>query len=100
VVENDVPLDSALEPELDDSPEVFFDDGVTAPEDDSQEIVETGPEELGEPEPEEISEPVIEKAPERDDKEQVSSSEQQTAKKPRASMPSWDQIVFGTKSED
>ena len=116
VVENDVPLDSALEPELDDSPEVFFDDGVTAPEDDSQEIVETGPdelvehepeelgepepEELGEPEPEEISEPAIEKAPERDDKEQVSSSDQQTAKKPRAAMPSWDQIVFGTKSED
>lgn len=108
VVENDVPLNSAVEPELDDSPEVFFDDGVTATEDDSQEIVETAPEELAEPEPEELpepeadelAEPVIGKAQEPDAKDQESSSDQQPAKKPRASMPSWDQIVFGTKSED
>lgn len=116
VVENDVPLDSALEPELDDSPEVFFDDGVTAPEDDSQEIAETAPEEHVEPEPEEqvqpetesLAEPkqeepvesVAERAQEPDAKLQDSSSEQQPAKKPRAAMPSWDQIVFGTKSED
>ncbi|MEY4293904.1 MAG: hypothetical protein RIR29_554, partial [Actinomycetota bacterium] len=37
---------------------------------------------------------------EPDAKLQDSSSEQQPAKKPRAAMPSWDQIVFGTKSED
>ncbi len=124
VVENDVPLDSALEPELDDSPEVFFDDGVTASEDDSQEIADTAPEEHVEPEQEEQVEPepeeqvqpetealaepkqeepvesVAERAQEPDAKLQDSSSEQQPAKKPRAAMPSWDQIVFGTKSED
>lgn len=43
------------------------------------------------------SEPEIEKEP-----EEVSNSAQSkpTAKKGRASMPSWDEIVFGTKAED
>jgi hypothetical protein len=116
IVENDAPLETALEPELDDSPEVFFDDGLTASEDDSQEIAENAPEEHVEPEPEkqvepdpevlaeprqeEPVEPVAERAQEPDAKHQDSSSEQQPAKKPRAAMPSWDQIVFGTKSED
>jgi hypothetical protein len=108
IVENDAPLETALEPELDDSPEVFFDDGLTASEDDSQEIAENAPEEHVEPEPEVLAEPrqeepvepVAERAQEPDAKHQDSSSEQQPAKKPRAAMPSWDQIVFGTKSED
>ena len=108
IVENDVPLESSVEPERDDSPEVFFDDGVTAPENDSQEILETEPQELAEPEREELiepereelAEPVTEKAQEPEDKEQSSAGEQQAAKKPRAAMPSWDQIVFGTKSDD
>ena len=91
IVENDVPFESAVEPEEDDSTEVFFDDGVT-PEDDLTEPFEQ--------EPEEELESVTEEAPAAEEQEQDPAGDQQTAKKPRAAMPSWDQIVFGTKSED
>jgi hypothetical protein len=91
IVENDVPLETTGEPEADNSPDVFFDDGVS-PEDDLTEPFEQ--------EPEEELEAVTEEAPAVEEQEQDSAGDQQSAKKPRAAMPSWDQIVFGTKSED
>ena len=90
IVENDIPIESEAEPEIDDSPEVVFDDGVAeevlaeeAHDAESNSEPETPPKEVTAP-AENIQEP----------------SGEQPAKKPRASMPSWDQIVFGTKSED
>ena len=91
IVENDTPLEAAAEPEVDDSPDVFFDDGV-APEDDLAEPLEQ--------EQEVEVEAVIEETTAVEEQEPESAGDQQTAKKPRAAMPSWDQIVFGTKSED
>lgn len=91
IIENDVPLHSEVEPELDDSPDLVFDDGV------SEEPVD---EDSFEPEPQEVVEEVIAEVTSEHLQEQEPSSEPQSAKKPRASMPSWDQIVFGTKSED
>ena len=90
IVEDDFPIESEAEPEIDDSPEVVFDDGVAeevlaeeAHDAESDSEPETPPKEVTAP-AENIQEP----------------SGEQPAKKPRASMPSWDQIVFGTKSED
>ncbi len=97
IVENDVPLETTGEPEVDDSPDVFFDDGVS-PEDDLAEVFEQEPEEVLEAVTEQA--PVVVEAPAVEEPEQDSAGDQQTAKKPRAAMPSWDQIVFGTKSED
>ncbi len=90
IVENDIPLESEAEPEIDDSPEVVFDDGV------AQEVIaEEANEAESDSEPETPTEEVT--APAETLQE---PSGEQPAKKPRASMPSWDQIVFGTKSED
>lgn len=88
IVENDVPLEITAEPELDDTPDVVFDD--ESPEEDLAELFE---------QEQEIDE-VTEAAPVVEERPVDSASDQQTTKKPRAAMPSWDQIVFGTKSED
>ena len=90
IVENDIPLESEAEPEIDDSPEVVFDDGVA-----DEVIAEEANEAESDSEPETPTEEVTAPA----ETLQEPSGEQPT-KKPRASMPSWDQIVFGTKSED
>ncbi len=90
IIEDDIPLESEAEPEIDDSPEVVFDDGVA-----EEVIAEEANDAEFDSEPETPTEEVTEPA----EKIQEPSSEQ-PAKKPRASMPSWDQIVFGTKSED
>lgn len=88
IVENDTPLEAAAEPEVDDSPDVFFDDA----EDDLAEPFEQ--------EQEVEVEAVTEEATAVEEQEPESAGDQQSTKKPRAAMPSWDQIVFGTKSED
>ena len=90
IVENDIPLESEAEPEIDDSPEVVFDDGVA-----EEVVAEEANEAESDSEPETPTEEVA--APAETLQE---PSGEQPAKKPRASMPSWDQIVFGTKSED
>jgi len=91
VIENDSSLESAADSSLDESDEVFStDDGAFeyAPE------ADTEPEAVEELETE-AEEPIEPEAPNSD-----SNADQQTAKKTRAAMPSWDQIVFGTKPED
>lgn len=90
IVEDDIPLASEAEPEIDDSPEVVFDDGV------AEEVIA---EEANDAEHDSKRQTPTEEMTEPAEKIQEPSGEQ-PAKKPRASMPSWDQIVFGTKSED
>jgi hypothetical protein len=98
IVENDVPLEIKAEPEVDDSPDAVFDD--ESPKEDLAELFEQeqGIDEVDEAAPE-VDE-VTEAAPAVEERPVDSASDQQTTKKPRAAMPSWDQIVFGTKSED
>ncbi len=91
VIENDSPLESTPELEVDDSPEATFDDEIYSGAENEE------PFDL---EPETGDVDAAEVVPEPEEKIQETSDEQQPAKKPRASMPSWDQIVFGTKSED
>ena len=90
IVENDIPVKSEAEPEIDDSPEVVFDDGVA-----EEVLAEEAHDAESDSEPETPTKEVT--APAENIQE---PSGEQPAKKPRASMPSWDQIVFGTKSED
>ena len=90
IVENDIPIESEAEPEIDDSPEVVFDDGVA-----EEVMAEEAHDAESDSEPETPTKEVT--APAENIQE---PSGEQPAKKPRASMPSWDQIVFGTKSED
>ena len=91
VIENDAPIETVAESSLDESFEVFddvdetFDDLPAAEiEPDSIDESETAAEEPNEPETQTVD----------------SNGDQQTTKKTRAAMPSWDQIVFGTKPED
>jgi hypothetical protein len=90
IVEDDIPLESEAELGIDESPEVVFDDGIA-----EEVMAEEANDAESDSEPETPTEEVT--APEIKIQE---PSGEQPAKKPRASMPSWDQIVFGTKSED
>ena len=90
IVENDIPIESEAEPEIDDSPEVVFDDCVA-----EEVLAEEAHDAESDSEPETPNKEIT--APAENIQE---PSGEQPAKKPRASMPSWDQIVFGTKSED
>lgn len=107
IVEDDVPLEVTAEPEIDDSPDVFFDEGESPEEDltelfdqEQEEVIEREQEDAIQLEPEQVIEEVAEATPVVVERPVDSASDQQTTKKPRAAMPSWDQIVFGTKSED
>jgi hypothetical protein len=94
-IENDAPLDTEPQQEFDDSPDVFFDDGVS-PDEEHETLVETEVDAA----PSDALEVTTEDVPASEAPNQDSTVDQQSSKKPRAAMPSWDQIVFGTKSED
>jgi hypothetical protein len=102
VIENDQPLESASEPDFED-PSVVSVDEVSSAE---QEIENTQvPQPIVDDELAQDTQPMVD---EKVEEEPATSSVDQSAepnaeqptKKPRAAMPSWDQIVFGTKSED